>query len=105
MRRRPGPSLPGKPPHAHGSAGLKEINFDVRESSAIIGPRKFPRSNFFTKPVPALHEKGGVGISTRLRKRKDAYYPERSFMYSAVKKLKQKGKIEQRFNVTLRNNL
>ena len=103
MRKRAGPAQPGKPPHAHSLAGLREINFDVRGNSAIIGPRKFPRSNFFNRPVPNIHEKGGVAISLTLRRRAVRLYPERSFMWTAVKRLRSNGKIQKRFNVALRS--
>jgi len=106
MRRGKGPSKKGTPPRAHRRAGLKEINFHVYEGSSIIGPRKFPRSNMFNRTVPNIHEKGGMAIpiSFRRRKEKNRLYPERSFMWNAVKKLKQKGKIQSRFNVTLRSS-
>ena len=103
MRQRKGASKKGTPPSVHQRAGLKEINFQVVGQQAIIGPRKFPRSNFFNRPVPNIHEKGGMAVSLRIRHRYTALYPERSFMYAAVKKLKSQGKIQSRFNVTLRS--
>lgn len=104
---RPGKPKPegNHPPRAHVPNGLKEINFHVFEGSAIIGPRKFPRSNFFDRPVPNIHEKGGTAIALTIRRQKDRYYPERSFMWRAVKKLKEKGKIQSRFNATLRSTM
>ena len=104
MRMGRGPSKAPRPPRAHTRTGLREINFHVNDGSSIIGPRKFPRSNFFNRPVPNIHEKGGTAIALTLRRRKPSHYPERSFMWAAVQKLKQKGKIESRFNVTLRSS-
>jgi len=101
MRKRRKASPPGKPPTAHVRNGLKEINFHVQGNSAIIGPRKFRGSNFFNRPVPNIHEKGGITVGASIRRRYTAKYPERSFMWSSVKKLKGKGKIQSRFNVTL----
>lgn len=101
MRRRKGASAVGSPPHAHARAGLKEINFDVRGNKGIVGPRKFRFSKFFDRPVPNIHEKGGVAIASGQRRRYLARYPERSFMYRAVQTLTRKGKISSRFRVTL----
>lgn len=94
-------SPPGTPPYAYKTDGLKQINFDVRWPSSIIGPRKFKDSTFFNKPVPAIHEKGGIAVAAGARRKYTARYPERSFMWSAVKSLKRKNKIESRFNITL----
>jgi hypothetical protein len=105
MRRGRKASPAGKPPRAHVSNGLKEINFHVDNGSAIIGPRKFPRSKFFNRPVPNIHERGGTAVGTSFRRLFRAYYPERSFMWAAVKSLKAKNKIESRFNITLRSTL
>lgn len=94
-------SPPGTPPFAYVRAGLKEINFDVRWPRSIIGPRKFRNSRFFNQPVPAIHEKGLVAIASGARRKYAVKYPERSFMWAAVKSLKRKNKIESRFNITL----
>ena len=93
MRVRAGASRPFTPPHAHSRAGLREINFDVRENEAIIGPRKFRNSRFFNRPVPNINEKGGAAVGSTFRRRFYARYPERSFIWSAVKRLQTKGKI------------
>lgn len=102
MRKRQKASPPGSPPSAHTSGGLREINFHVDGSSSIIGPRKFARSNFFNRPVPNIHEVGGVAIASGLRNLYSVRYPERSFMWAAVKSLKRKGKINSTFNTSLR---
>lgn len=103
MRYRKGPSPIGSPPSAHTKRGLKEINYHVLQTSAYIGPRKFPRSNFFNKPVPAIHEKGGAVLNYRKRRTLLVRYPERSFMYSAVKRLAQRGKLNKQFSYILRS--
>ena len=105
-RPKRGASAPGFPPHPHTTAGLREINFDVRkgEQSGIVGPRKFPHSRFFNRPVPNIHEKGGIAIKNSYRLRYRAIYPERSFMWAAVKSLHSKGKIPPRFAATVRTN-
>lgn len=105
MRAGNKPSAPGKPPRAHVPNGLKEINFSVSGNQAVIGPRKFPNSRFFDRPVPNIHELGGVTVASTFRKRQVKVYPERSFMYSAVKSLQAKNKIAPRFSVTLRSSL
>ena len=91
----------GTPPFAYVTDGLKQINFDVRWPRSIIGPRKFRNSRFFDRPVPNIHEKGGIAVAASSRGKKARLYPERSFMWNAVKNLKRKGKIQSRFNVTL----
>ena len=105
MRRRVGPSRPFTPPHVHSRSGLREINFDVSRGEAIIGPRKFPRSRFFNRPVPNIHEKGGVVSGISFKRRFTARYAERSFMWSAVKRLTRRGKIQSRFVVSLRSSI
>lgn len=104
MRKRRGASKKHHPPTAHVRNGLKEINFHVQGSSSIIGPRKFRNSNFFNRPVPNIHEKGGTAVASSFRQRYLARYPERSFMWRAVTKLKRKGKISNRFRVTLQGS-
>jgi hypothetical protein len=103
MYMRGGASSPGSPPHAHVRNGLKEINFHVLETSAYIGPRKFPRSNFFNRPVPNIHEKGGMVLSYRAKRTLAVSYKERSFMYSAVKRLAARGKLKAQFSYILRS--
>ena|SRR5690554_1155090 len=93
-------SLPGRPPFARTRSGLREINYQVNDHMAIIGPRKFRRSNYFNKPVPNIHEFGGTVIA---RKRSLQRYPERSFMYSAVKSLQRKGKLPAQFKYMMRH--
>jgi len=111
-------SAPGTPPRARRPNGLKVINFDVQWPNSIIGPRKFRGSNFFGQTVPRVHETGGIikgrrWLSRSQKKRgtfaslfavNTARYPERSFMWSAVQRLTSKGKIEARFNVTLKRS-
>ncbi len=106
MRVRRKSSSPGTPPSVHNRPGLKEINFDVAatKTSSIIGPRKFPRSNFFNRTIPNIHEKGGTTVYASFRRRFVARYPERSFMWNAVKSLSRKGKIQREFNITLQRS-
>lgn len=105
IRVRKSPSLPGRPPHARTRAGLREINYHVEgERGAYVGPRKFRRKNRLNKPVPHVHEKGGIAID-RGRRGQAAFikrFPERSFMYRAVKTLKSKGKLSSKFKFMLR---
>lgn len=99
MRRRIGPSSPGTPPHAHTRGGLREIRFvvDTRAKAALVGPLKFPGSNFFNEPVPHVHEFGGGFISRRGFKN----YPQRSYMKSTLDKLVASGKIPRQFSVSM----
>ena len=102
MRVSPNPSPPGTPPNARTRGGLREINFHVVRDTGIIGPRKFATSNFFNRPVPNIHEVGGVAIS---RTRRGYWlYPERSFMFSAVRRLQSRGLLSQKFAYTLRRS-
>src|SRR5690606_6514458 len=105
MRIRKKPSPPGRPPSARTRAGLREINYHVTGQSAYVGPRKFRHSNRLSKPVPAVHEKGGVVIDSGNRHQKTHVkrYPERSFMYRAVKTLQSKGKLNSKFKFILRS--
>ena len=91
----------GTPPYAYIRTGIREINFDVQGSHSIIGPRKFRNSKFFDRPVTNIHEKGGIAVAAGARRRYTARYPERSYMWSAVKSLQSQGKIQSRFNITL----
>ena len=98
------PSKPGRPPHSRSRAGLREINYHVEGLGAYVGPRKFRRSNRLSKPVPHVHERGGTALEKGRRGRR-AYvkrFPERSFMYRAVKTLKSKGKLSSKFKYMLR---
>lgn len=103
MRIRKGPSTPGKPPHAHVSSnsGLRAIAFHVNSTStqAVIGPIKFYRSNYFNAPATQIQEFGGIYQGRFRDKRKPANYPERSYMYSTVKRLAEQGKIAKEFSV------
>ena len=89
---------------AHTRGGIREINFHVQGSSSIIGARKFRGSNWFNRPVPNIHEFGGTAIHSGIRSRVLARYDERSYMWSAVKRLQRKGKIAKRFSVSLRRS-
>ncbi len=102
MRLRARASVAGSPPHAHTRAGLRQIEFIVDDAAgaALVGPIKFSGSNFFDSPVPHIHEFGGVFLS---RSKLGRYwnYPERSFMYSTLKKLSAAGKIPAEFSVAM----
>lgn len=103
MRTRTGPSAPGTPPHAHvpSSTGLRAIKFDVntRLTQAFIGPIKFPRSNYFNEPATYIQEFGGIFEGRFRIRRRPAVYPQRSYMYTTVKRLAERGKIAKEFAV------
>lgn len=103
IRVRPGASRPGTPIHAHTRSGMREINYDAKENEGIIGPRKFKAINFFDKPATEIQEKGTIAFHRRSRKM--YRYPERSYMWSAVKRLQRRGKLPTTFAFTLRRNL
>jgi hypothetical protein len=88
-------SPPGNPPFAKTSGGLRVIEYVVDKRVAVIGPVKFPTSNFFNQPVPHIHEFGGTFFSQK------AYYnyPERSYMNHTLKQLVAKGAIPKQFKV------
>jgi len=98
-------SKPGRPPHSRTRAGLREINYHVEGNGAYVGPRKFRHSNSLNRPVPNVHEMGGIALFKGSRKRRSHLkrYPERSFMYRAVKTLKSKGKLSSKFRFMLRS--
>ena len=100
IRVKPGakPGRPGSPPHAHVSGGLRTIEFYVFGNKAIIGPKKFPKSNWWNQPVTHMHEFGGSFIS---RKGKLANYPQRPYASLTVERLHAKGKIPKQFAVTI----
>jgi hypothetical protein len=105
LRIRKTPSLPGNPPHSRTRAGLREINYHVTETGAYIGPRKFRNSNSLNRPVPNVHERGGIALA-KGRRGRPAFlkrFPERSFMYRAVKSLRSKGKLSSKFRYMLRS--
>lgn len=90
-------SSPGNPPFAKTRGGLRVIEAAIYRNGAIIGPVKFPTSNFFDKPVPHIHEFGGTfygrfGIWT---------YPERSYMHRTLKQLHAGNRINKRFSATM----
>lgn len=98
-------SAPGRPPHSRTRGGLREINFHVEGETGIIGPRKFRQRNRLNRPVPNVHEKGGIAFERGRRNRRTILkrYPERSFMYRAVKTLRNKGKLNSKFRYMLRS--
>lgn len=101
IRRRA--SAPGTPPSAHTRGGLREINYFVENGlKAFIGPRKFRRRPNTSRPVPNIHEKGGTIIAQVHRKSVIKTFPERSFMWYAVKRLKAKGKLNSQFRYSIR---
>lgn len=103
LRVRRGRSRPGQPPHAHTTAGLRLIEYWVEnDTRAYIGPVKFRRRNSLSKPVPHVHEKGGVAIERRRLRSKIIRFPERSYMWTAVKRLKVKGKLNSQFKYSIR---
>lgn len=105
MRIRKRASPPGTPPSARTRGGLREINYHVSGNTAIIGPRRFRGSNSLNRPVPNVHEKGGIAIAKGRRGHASFVkrFPERSFMYRAVKTLKSKGKLSSKFKYMLRS--
>lgn len=98
MRLRAGAAKPGSPPHAHRNPGLRAIQFHVRGNSAIVGPVRFPGSNFWDSPVTHIHEFGGVFVS---RKGMMARYPKRSYMGVTLERLMRSGKIPRQFSVSI----
>jgi hypothetical protein len=96
---------PNRPPNAHTRAGLREINYHVEGNGAYVGPRKFRHSRSLNRPVPNVHEKGGIALARGRRGRPSFLkrFPERSFMYRAVKTLKSKGKLSSKFKFMLRS--
>jgi hypothetical protein len=90
-------SSPGNPPFAKTRGGLRVIEFVVYGDAAVIGPVKFPGSDFFNQPVPHIHEFGGTFFS------QFSYYsyPERSYMGYTLKQLTARGAIAKEFNVGL----
>lgn len=83
LKLRPGPSRPGSSPHAHRRNGLRLIRFAVSGDTGIIGPIKFPNSNKYNKPVPAIHESGGT-VFTIGSVFKQLTFPKRPYMSKTV---------------------
>jgi hypothetical protein len=104
IRVKPGskPGKPGSPPHAHTAGGLRIVEFHVFGNSAIVGPKKFPRSNWWNQPVTHMHEFGGQFIS---KKGLLANYPQRPYASLVLKRLMEKGKIPKQFGVTIAETL
>jgi hypothetical protein len=88
-------SPPGSPPFAKTRGGLRVIEYVTYGDTAIVGPIKFPNSDFFNQPVPHIHEFGG----TFFNKRAYFNYPERSYMGHTLNQLIAKGAIPQEFKV------
>lgn len=90
-------SPPGSPPFAKTRGGLRVIEYVTYQDTAIVGPVKFPNSNFFNQPVPHIHEFGGTFFSRK------AYfnYPERSYMGHTLKQLIARGAIPREFSVSM----
>jgi len=62
IRRRPGASKPGKPPHAHvaGNQGLKLVEFSLEgKFNLVVGPKKYARQRQ-NRPAPNVQEFGGA---------------------------------------------
>ena len=104
MRIRRRASMPGQPPSARSRGGLREINFHVDGDSGYVGPRLFRYTQRFNRPAPNVQEVGGVVIerANRRNRARIKRYPERSFMYRAVKSLRAKGKLNSKFKYMLR---
>lgn len=100
IRYKPGapPGRENSPPHAHTHGGLRVIEFYVFGNQAIVGPKKFPNSNWWNQPVTHMHEFGGNYIS---RKGQLARYPRRPYASLVIERLKRDGKIPKQFAVTI----
>lgn len=90
-------SLPGNPPFAKTRGGLRIIQFQVYSNGAIIGPVKFSKRNSLNKPIPHVHEFGGLFRSRTGFKQ----YPVRSFMYHTLKRLQSRKQIGSQFRVAM----
>ena len=99
LRVRPGSSRPGASPHAHTRGGLREIRFAVNGNTAIVGPIKFPRTQF-NRPVPNIHEFGGDAQQQSIRARLFRY-PARPYMGPTLESLKKRGRINKQFAVSV----
>lgn len=98
LRIRPGASNPPASPHAHTKAGLRVIDFHVSGNTGIVGPRKFPSSNQYNEPVPAVHE-FGKQVITLGKAFRMVSFPKRPYMSKTVERLKTK--IPREFSIQL----
>lgn len=81
MRKRRGPSRPGRPPHVHRGM-LKDLLFfgwDPATRTTVVGPAKFRRGI-----VPALLEKGGTTQRKRGKKLLTVHIAARPYMGPAL---------------------
>jgi len=106
IRRKAGPSKPGFPPHHHttsSSGGLRAIEFRVFEDAnmAIVGPIKFAGGNRLNKPVPAVHEFGGIFAA----RQRFYHYERRSFMRTTLDKMIANGKLSREFTYGMAQQL
>lgn len=83
------------PPFSKTRGGLRVIEGAVYSNGAIIGPVKFAGSNFFNKPVPFIHEFGGMFIS-RIGYAK---YAKRSYMNHTLKQLAKRNVLPKEFSI------
>ena len=85
MKSREGVSPPGTPPYSHAGQlrGLIYFAMDATSLSVVIGPTLFSEAKTHgnERPVPALHEYGGVAW----RDGKKRQYPARPFMGPAFR--------------------
>lgn len=88
-------SPPNHPPYSKTRGGLRVIEGAVYSNGGIIGPVKFAASNFFNKPVPFIHEFGGMFIS-RLGYAK---YAKRSYMDYTLQQLSRRNALPKEFAV------
>lgn len=106
LRRKNGPSNPNFPPHHHAvssSGGLRAIEFRVFEDAnmAIVGPIKFAGGNRLNKPVPAVHEFGGIFAA----RQRFYHYERRSFMRYTLDKMLLAGKLSKEFKYGMAQQL
>ncbi|GIW83212.1 MAG: hypothetical protein KatS3mg105_5019 [Gemmatales bacterium] len=85
MRRRKGPSRPGQPPHAHKYSYLRDyvmFAYMMADEQVVVGPIRLESSDYYSKPLPAVHEFGGV--FRKWRERGFIAFPERPYMRPAL---------------------
>lgn len=92
---------PEHPPYAKKRGGLRAIEGAVYTNGGIIGPVKFPASNFFDSPVPHIHEFGGTFIS----RVGYAKYAKRSYMNYTLQQLRRRGALPKEFAVGMARQL